>query len=77
MNLLGVADPAWDRPQPPARPGQVTITLPRHLKEPACWAASPAAGLTRLPVTDAADGRTVTVPLTLWTLLVIRDRSAS
>jgi dextranase len=76
VNLLGVTDPSWDRPQPPARPGQVTITLPRHLKDPACWAASPERGLERLPVTEAADGRQVTVPLTLWTLLMIADSSA-
>ncbi len=76
VNLAGVRDPAWDRPQPPARPGPVTITLPRHLKEPACWAASPERGLEQLPVTGSADGSQVTVPLRLWTLLAIRDRSA-
>lgn len=74
VSLLGVTDACWDRAQPPARPVRVTVTLPRYLKYPVCWAASPEHGLTRLPVTRTADGCQVAVPLTLWTLLGTADQ---
>jgi len=76
VNLLQVTDAAWDRPQPPPRATAVTVTLPRHLKDPACLVASPNGGLERLAVTHANDGIQVTVPLKLWSLLAIADSSA-
>ncbi len=77
VNLLRIAGASWDRPQPPARAVAVTVTLPRHLKHPACWAASPDAGLERLRVSDSADGAQVTVPLRLWSLLGISDAASA
>lgn len=77
VSLRGVTDVSWDRPQPHARPGSVTVTLPRHLRRPACWAASPRRGLERLPVMAGPGGRyRVRVPVRLWTLLGIADESA-
>jgi dextranase len=77
VSLREVTDSSWDRPQPTASTGTVTVTLPRHLREPACWAASPERGLERLEISTRPDGRyQVRVSLRLWTLLGIADESA-
>src|SRR5262249_27138656 len=73
VNLLRLTDASWDRPQPPARAVAVTVTLPRHLKKPSCWAASPDAGLKQLAVAESADGAQITVPLRLWSLIGFAD----
>jgi hypothetical protein len=77
VSLREVTDASWDRPQPTPGPVTVAITLPRHLRQPVCWVASPERGLGRLEVSTGPDGRhRVRVPLRLWTLLGIADESA-
>jgi dextranase len=71
VNLLEVQDPSWDRPQPPARGRVVTVTLPRHLRAPDCWAASPGQPARRLAVTETGGRFQVRLPLRLWTLLAV------
>ena len=75
VNLLQVADPSWDRLQPPPRPATVVVTLPRHLKAPQCWLATPGGGVGRLAVSESAEGRQLSVPLTHWSLVRVADRA--
>ncbi len=73
VSLLQVVDPSWDRVQPPCRPAVVAVTLPRYLKAPACWLASPDHDLERLAVTESSEGFVVQVPLRQWSLVHVAD----
>ena len=74
VNLLDEADTKWDRSRETPKTRRVKLKLPNETRIKRCLVASPDGDGSLAPVPcpiDPADGRTVEVSLSTWTLLLV------